>query len=120
MMEALNVYGKPLEKCCSDPVTGFHRDGYCQTGERDLGLHVTCAVLTDEFLEYSASKGNDLKTPRPDFSFPGLKAGDKWCLCCSRWIEAYKAGLAPKIDLNATHIKMLDFIDLESLEKYKL
>lgn len=119
-MSSLNVYDKPLKKCCSDPVTGFYRDGYCSTGENDIGLHVTCAVLTDEFLDFSASKGNDLKTPRPQFSFPGLKAGDRWCLCSSRWLEALEAGVAPKIDLDATHIKLLEFVDVEVLEKYKI
>jgi len=101
-------------------MTGFYRDGYCKTGERDLGLHTTCAVLSDEFLDFSADNGNDLKTPRPDFSFPGLKAGDKWCLCISRWLEAHKTGLAPKIDLEATHIKTLEHVSLEILEEYKI
>jgi len=118
-MSALNVYGKPLEKCCSNPVTGFYRDGYCKTGENDHGLHVTCAVLTDEFLDYSLSQGNDLKTPRLEYNFPGLKAEDKWCLCCSRWLEALEAGCAPKIDLNATDSKMLKYVDLETLERFQ-
>jgi len=117
---ARNVYGGPLKICCTDPVTGFYRDGRCQTGPHDHGLHVTCAELTDAFLDYSASQGNDLRTPRPEFSFLGLKAGDRWCLCCSRWIESYKAGLAPKIDLEATHIKMLEFVDLKTLENFRL
>ena len=117
-MSDLNVLGEKLKSCCHDPITGFYRDGFCKTGEQDFGKHTTCAVLTDEFLNLSKSKGNDLKSPKPDFNFPGLKAGDKWCLCISRWLEAYKAGLAPKIDLQATHIKTLDYIELEILKKF--
>lgn len=116
--ESLNIYGQPLAHCCSDPLTGYYRNGFCQTGPQDTGTHVVCAVLTEEFLQFSKSRGNDLITPRPEWSFPGLKAGDKWCLCATRWTEALEAGVAPKIDLNATHIKMLEFIDQEILEQY--
>jgi uncharacterized protein (DUF2237 family) len=114
----LNVFGEPLIGCCSDPMTGFYRDGYCRTSNADTGTHVVCAVMTDDFLEYTKSKGNDLSTPIPAYQFPGLKPGDKWCLCVNRWLEAEKAGKAPNIDLKATDQKALDFTDLEHLKKY--
>lgn len=119
-MDALNVYGKPLISCCSDPMTGYFRDGFCRTMPQDTGTHVVCALITNEFLEFTKSKGNDLSTPIPQWNFPGLKAGDKWCLCVSRWLEAEKAGVAPKIDLNATHMKALEFTTLEFLETFKI
>lgn len=119
-MEALNVYNTPLISCCSDPMTGYFRDGYCRTMPEDSGTHVVCALITNEFLEFTKTKGNDLSTPIPQWQFPGLKAGDKWCLCISRWLEAEKEGVAPKIDLNATHIKALEFTTLEFLEQYKI
>lgn len=119
-MDSLNVYGKPLKNCCKDPLTGFYRDGYCRTDKSDLGRHITCAVLTDDFLKFSKSQGNDLMTARPEFAFPGLKAGDKWCLCSLRWLEAYKANVAPKVDLEATDIKMLEFIKLKELKKFSV
>lgn len=119
-MSALNVYGKPLELCSCNPKTGYLRDGYCNTTSDDFGTHVVCAIVTDAFLEYSLNKGNDLITPIPHWQFPGLKAGDKWCLCISRWLQAEKAGVAPKIDLNATHIKALDFVNIEHLERYTI
>jgi len=112
-----NVLGKPLEPCCHEPVTGFYRDGFCHTGEQDFGSHVVCAQMTNEFLEYSKSQGNDLITPRPEFNFPGLKEGDLWCLCGTRWIEAFKKGVAPKIKLNGTHEKMLEFATLDDLKE---
>jgi len=118
--KAKNVYGNPLITCCSDPMTGFYRNGKCQTGPGDLGTHVVCATMTQAFLDFSLSKGNDLMTPIPESMFPGLKPGDCWCLCISRWVEALEAGLAPPINLNATHVKALDYVGLEVLEMYSL
>lgn len=115
-----NVYGDPLIMCCLDPLTGFYRNGLCQTGADDYGTHIVCARLTDEFLEYSKMKGNDLITPRPDLNFPGLRAGDHWCLCISRWIEAQRDGVAPPIKLEATHEKALNYMTLEVLELYSI
>ncbi len=115
-----NVYNEELGLCCNDPVTGFYRNGFCQTGEADHGTHVACAKVTNEFLEFSKSKGNDLMTPRPEYNFPSLKAGDKWYLCALRWKEANDAGVAPPLDLNATQAKMLEFIPLDILEKHKI
>lgn len=117
---ATNVYGDPLECCCTDPMTGYFRDGHCHTNEMDYGTHIVCAEMTDAFLQYSKSKGNDLITPRPEFRFPGLKAGDHWCLCISRWMEAKAAGVAPPINLRATESSALKYCSLEELEKYKL
>jgi uncharacterized protein len=116
----LNVLGEPLQSCCMDPRTGFYRDGYCQTGDDDLGSHLVCAEMTEEFLAFSKKQGNDLSTPRPEFSFPGLKAGDRWCVCALRWVESYEAKQAPKILLSATHQTMLDIVPLEVLVKYAL
>lgn len=118
--DAKNVYGDPLMTCCMDPVTGFYRNGKCMTGQEDYGTHIVCAMLTDEFLEYSKSKGNDLITSKPEFNFPGLKAGDLWCLCIARWIEAQRDGVAPPIRLESTHIKALDYMTLEVLELYSI
>ena len=101
-----------------DPMTGFFRDGYCHTNNMDQGTHVVCAVMTDEFLEFTKSCGNDLSTPRPEYQFPGLKAGDHWCLCVLRWKEAHEEGVAPPIKPEATHEKTLEFIDGIVLEKY--
>ncbi|WP_291777166.1 DUF2237 domain-containing protein [Cecembia sp.] len=115
---AKNVFGEELLNCSTDPMTGYYRNGCCETGEDDLGTHTVCAVMTREFLEFSLSRGNDLITPRPEYVFPGLKPGDKWCLCASRWVEAYKVGLAPNIVLEATHEKTLQFIPLEELVKF--
>jgi uncharacterized protein (DUF2237 family) len=112
-----NVLGTPLQKCCDSPKTGFYRDGFCHTGPQDVGTHVACATVTKEFLEFTKSRGNDLMTARPEWNFPGLKPGDKWCLCALRWLEAKKAGVAPKIDLSATHEKMLEFASLEQLKE---
>lgn len=114
-MTSKNVLGTSLKKCCSSPLTGFYRDGICQTGPTDHGTHVVCATLTQDFLEFTKSRGNDLSTPRPGWDFPGLKPGDKWCLCASRWIEAKQAGIAPVVDLEATHEKMLEFLNLEEI-----
>ena len=115
-----NVLGTSLQSCCLEPLTGFYRDGYCKTGEEDFGTHVVCAVMTDEFLEYTKSRGNDLSTPIPEWRFPGLKAGDKWCLCVLRWLEAEKANKAPKVILQATHEKALEYTTLPLLESYAL
>lgn len=114
-----NVFGKPLEQCCTTPMTGFYRDGYCRTGDSDTGSHVIAANVTLEFLDFTKSRGNDLQTPRPEYNFPGLKAGDGWCLCALRWKEAHEAGVAPPIRLNATHEKALKYIPLEVLKKYQ-
>lgn len=114
----LNVLGKPLKSCCTDPETGYFRDGFCRTADEDRGTHVICAIVTEEFLQFSASKGNDLMTPIPHWSFPGLKPGDKWCLCVSRWLEAVEAGKAPKIILEACHQKALKYTSLALLRRY--
>ncbi|GHB50296.1 hypothetical protein GCM10008106_33900 [Mongoliitalea lutea] len=115
---ALNVFGEPLIVCSTAPLTGYYRNGCCETGEEDLGTHTVCAIMTDDFLQFSLSRGNDLITPRPEWAFPGLKAGDRWCLCASRWMEAYRVGLAPEVVLEATHEKTLTYITLEELVKY--
>ena len=115
-----NVFGEPIELCCKDPLTGFYRDGHCNTSPNDLGTHTVCALMTDEFLEYSAAAGNDLSTPRPEFYFPGLVAGNRWCLCAMRWEQAHRAGKAPKLYLKATNIVTLRAIPLEILKPYAL
>ena len=118
--QSLNVFGQPLELCCDNPKTGFYRDGFCNTGSIDLGTHVVCAEMTKEFLDYTKSKGNDLSTPNPIYDFPGLKPGDCWCLCALRWKEAYEAGVAPKVKLEATHDKALEYLTMNQLiEKAK-
>lgn len=114
---ARNVLGSQLQLCCSDPITGFFRDGFCNTNKQDIGKHWVCAIMTEEFLSFSQQQGNDLITPRPEFDFPGLKAGDGWCLCAARWLEAYKAGVAPSVKLLSTHEKSLDIIPLETLKE---
>ncbi len=114
-----NVLGTTLEQHSAELSTGFYRDGYCKTGADDVGTHVVAAIVTDEFLHYTKTKGNDLQTPRPEFRFPGLKAGDRWCLCAARWSEAEKAGAAPPVDLEATHEKALETIPLPLLKQYK-
>jgi uncharacterized protein (DUF2237 family) len=114
----LNVFGLPLQSCCKDPLTGYYRDGYCKTMAEDLGTHVVCARVTQKFLEFSKERGNDLISPAPHWRFPGLKPGDQWCLCISRWIEAEKAGVAPPVILEATHEKSLDYTTMETLLKY--
>jgi uncharacterized protein (DUF2237 family) len=113
---ARNVLGSELEPCCYVPLTGFYRDGFCHTGQGDHGVHTVCAIMTSEFLEFSRKQGNDLSTPRPEYEFPGLKPGDRWCLCASRWREAYDAGMAPKVLLQATHASTLEFANLEELQ----
>ncbi len=112
----INVLGEALVPCGLDPVTGFYRDGCCATGSDDMGRHVVCAEVTLEFLEYSKERGNDLMTPQPAFGFPGLKPGDKWCLCADRWQEAHEAGVAPPVFLQSTHRKTLDHVDIADLK----
>lgn len=119
-VKAKNVLGTELQSCCFEPVTGWYRDGYCNTDMRDRGVHVVCAILTDDFLNYSSSCGNNLTSPNPQSGFPGLKAGDKWCLCVSRWKEAMVAGVAPPIVLESTHSKALETVSLEDLKKHEV
>lgn len=115
MAEAENVLGTALQTCCTSPMTGFYRDGQCQTGPQDRGVHVVCAKLTEAFLSYTKAQGNDLSTPQPAYNFPGLKPGDKWCLCAARWQEALDDGVAPPVDLAATHKAALEHVSLEDL-----
>lgn len=117
-IDALNVLGGPLQACSFDPLTGFFRDGCCHTGPQDEGTHVVCAKVTDEFLRFSLARGNDLITPRPHWRFQGLRAGDRWCLCVSRWLEAHDAGVAPPLVLEATHANALQHVDLETLKRF--
>jgi uncharacterized protein len=117
---ARNVLGGQLAECSQDPLTGFFRNGCCETGPDDTGLHLVCARVTAEFLAYSVSRGNDLVTPRHDWGFPGLKPGDRWCLCVERWREAHTAGVAPPVELAATHMSVLEFVDLEVLQSYAI
>ena len=120
MDESINIYGEPLEPCGTDPVTGYFRDGCCNTLGQDAGSHTVCASVTEEFLAFSRSRGNDLVTPRPEFGFPGLQPGDRWCLCAARWLEAERHGAAPKVVLKATHSRALEQIDLDLLQAYAL
>ena len=115
-----NVLGSDLKIAGTDPITGYYRDGFCTAGAEDRGVHVVAAVVTDEFLKYSKLKGNDLITPNAAYGFKGLKAGDKWCLCASRWKEAYHAGVAPPVILESTHEKALDFATLDELKSVNL
>jgi len=115
-----NVLGGTLEPCCQDPVTGFYRDGYCRTGPGDYGLHVVCAEVTEEFLEFSRARGNDLMTPNPAFDFPGLQPGDRWCLCVTRWKEAADAGVAPPVLLEGCHESALEFVTREELQAHAI
>lgn len=117
---ARNVLGDELQTCSTDPLTGFYRDGCCNTGGDDRGVHVVCARVTAEFLEFSASVGNDLSTPRPEFGFAGLQPGDQWCLCASRWAEALEAGVAPPVVLAATHVGALEWCRLDDLVAHAL
>ncbi|MEM8567755.1 MAG: DUF2237 domain-containing protein [Bacteroidota bacterium] len=111
----LNVFGEPLLVCSTQPLTGFYRDGCCNTGPMDTGTHTVCAVMTSAFLEFTKKQGNDLSTPLPQYQFPGLKPGDKWCLCVNRWKEALDAGVAPKVMLEATHEKTLEVVTMQQL-----
>ncbi|MCU0918414.1 MAG: DUF2237 domain-containing protein [Planctomycetes bacterium] len=120
MMGAKNVLGGDLEVCCTDPTTGFYRDGCCNTGPGDYGVHVVCAQVTEDFLGFSRRQGNDLSTPVPEYGFPGLKPGDRWCLCAMRWKEALDAAVAPPVILAATHISALEFVTLEELRAHAL
>ena len=116
--EATNVVGGKLENCCTSPMTGYYRDGKCNTGGGDFGAHTVCAQLTEEFLQFTKSNGNDLSTPVPEFNFPGLKPGDCWCLCASRWKEAMDAGVAPPVVLAATHALTLEYVSLDELKQH--
>ena len=120
MPGAKNVLGQPLQSCSTDPVTGWYRNGCCDTGPGDYGVHVVCAEMTAEFLSFSKAHGNDLSTPIPEYEFPGLKPGDRWCLCVQRWKEAYDAGVAPRVALDATHMSALEFASLEELQAYAI
>ncbi len=120
MATARNVLGGPLKACSTAPLTGYYRNGCCDTGPGDMGVHVVCAEVTAEFLAFSKSAGNDLSTPFPAYGFPGLKPGDRWCLCATRWQEAFEAGMAPKVVLEACHMASLEFIDLDALKQYAL
>lgn len=113
-----NVLGTPLQLCCKTPVTGFYRTGFCETGPQDAGAHLICTIVTNAFLEFSKKQGNDLTSPLPQYGFKGLKEGDKWCLCASRWTEALENGCAPFIVLESTHEDMLQYANLEILKKY--
>lgn len=115
---ALNVLGTPLVPCSYDPLTGFFRDGCCNTREDDTGTHVICARVTADFLAFSMKRGNDLSTPRPEYRFRGLVAGDRWCLCATRWVEAWRAGAAPPVVLESTHSAALEYVSLETLQAW--
>jgi len=115
-----NVYGEPLEVCSLNPTTGFYRSGCCETGAEDVGVHTVCVEVTQEFLAFSKSRGNDLSTPRPEFGFPGLTPGDRWCLCAARWQEALEAGVAPRVVLAATHEDTLEIAELADLKRHAL
>lgn len=118
--KAKNVLGEPLEVCSCQPKTGFFRDGYCHTISEDRGSHTICTIMTDEFLNYTKKQGNDLSTPKPEFEFPGLQPGDKWCLCAKRWLEAYSDEVAPPVILSACHEKSLNIVTLEQLKSHAL
>lgn len=118
MDESLNVFGEKLEICGQDPITGFYRDGKCNTCKADSGSHTVCIETSKEFLEYTRFRGNDLSTPAPEFGFKGLKPGNSWCVCAARWLEAEKSGMAPRLNLKSTHIKALSVIPMELLKKY--
>lgn len=118
--DSLNVYDDPLETCGTDPVTGFFRNGLCDTCAADQGSHTVCAVMTEEFLVFSKYVGNDLSTPRPEFQFKGLKAGDSWCLCAARFLQAHDEGCAPRVKLSSTHKRALEIVPLDVLEPYGL
>lgn len=117
-LPARNIFGEPLVPCSFDPLTGFFRDGCCKTNAEDIGTHVVCAIMTDEFLSFSASRGNDLSTPVPEWGFPGLRSGDQWCLCALRWTEALEAGMAPPVVLESTNLAALEMIDEDVLKQF--
>jgi uncharacterized protein len=116
--EPVNVFGEPIETCSDRPLTGFFRDGCCNTSDEDTGSHTVCIVATEEFLEYSRFRGNDLSTPIPEFNFPGVRPGDRWCLCAARWLEAYTQGMAPMVVLRGTHRRALEIVPLELLREF--
>jgi len=118
MDQSVNVLGEPLEGCGEEPMTGFFRDGCCNTSDDDVGSHTVCVQVTREFLEFSRFRGNDLSTPVPEFGFPGLKSGDRWCLCAARWLEAQQHGMAPRVMLRGTHSRALELVPLELLKEY--
>ena len=115
---SVNVFDEPLEPCSGKPLTGFYRDGCCNTGADDTGSHTVCIVATRQFLEFSRFRGNDLSTPVPEYNFPGVKPGDRWCLCAARWLEAYAAGMAPKVCLRCTHKRALEVVPIELLRQF--
>ncbi|MBY8966039.1 DUF2237 domain-containing protein [Algiphilus sp. NNCM1] len=117
---ARNVLGNPLTACCETPSTGFFRDGFCHTAPADVGMHTVCAIMTEEFLAYTRAQGNDLSTPRPEFGFKGLQAGDRWCLCAARWAEAAEHGVAPPVLLSACHEATLNVVELAVLSRHAL
>lgn len=116
--DSINVLGEKLADCSRDPMTGFYRDGCCNSSDEDFGSHTVCAIMTAEFLEFSRGRGNDLSTPRPEFGFSGLKPGDQWCLCAPRWREAFQAGCAPRVVLEATHEAALSYVTLDQLRAH--
>ena len=118
MSSAKNVLGTPLQACSLEPLTGYYRNGCCDTGEGDVGVHTVCAIMTEEFLAFTRSRGNDLSTALPAYRFPGLKPGDRWCLCVTRWKEAFDAGVAPYVLLEATHISSLEWVSLAELKAH--
>ena len=118
MDRSVNVLGEALVSCSEDPMTGFFRDGCCNTGDEDAGSHTVCVEVTREFLEFSRFRGNDLSTPVPEFGFPGLRAGDRWCLCAARWLEAHQHGMAPRVMLRGTHVRALEIVPLKLLKAY--
>ncbi len=118
--QSLNVLGEPLQSCCVDPLTGFYRDGFCLTDAHDAGRHVICAIMTEEFLTFTKSRGNDLSTARPEYNFSGLKAGDGWCVCAYRWREAMEENVAPPVKLDACHARALDYVSLDDLKRHTI
>jgi len=116
--DSLNVFGEQLESCSEEPATGFFRDGCCNTSEQDVGLHTVCVEVTDAFLQYSRFRGNDLSSPLPEYGFPGLKEGDRWCLCAARWLEAQQQDMAPRVFLRRTHQRTLEIVPMEILRQY--
>lgn len=120
MQKQRNVLGTELKTCSKQPLTGFFRDGCCNTANEDLGAHTVCAEVTEDFLEFSKLQGNDLSTPRPEFGFVGLSPGDRWCLCAARWAEAHEAGMAPRVVLESTHERTLEFVSLAVLQQHAI
>ena len=120
MDSPVNVFGDPIDTCCDNPMTGFFRDGCCNTSDEDVGSHTVCVEVTKEFLEFSRFKGNDLSTPRPEFGFQGLRPGDRWCLCAARWMEAHESKMAPRVVLRGTHKRALEIAPLEILRDFAI